>query len=479
MQVNTNNKQLSEYDVQMIKTYQHQIKNGELEISNDQNLQSLTFIPMLDINALTIYQCDNVESALMSDTVKCLKIENCNMESVDGLQLENLENLQLLYTNLINLQNIDRFRLLKELKISSKYIDLEGIQSLEHLTQLTIFESVISNIDVLKHLGKLTKLHLDSNDLVDLSVLKSLVNIEDLSISGNIRVDLTSLPYLAKLVVLNISNLDLQSVQFLDQYTQLKELKLSSNRLEDISSLQHMRQLAKLDLSVNNIKNLSIFSHLINIEYLDLSNNSEVDVEPLKCLVKLSYLNLNDCNITSISALRPLVNLKELLLTRNYNIDISSLQYFTNLTYLELAECVIYEISALRPLVKLQQLHLDENNIIDISPLENMQLSLLSLPYNKVQDFTPVNNHLNINEYCLDAQEEPTLEDLLLASQMHAIDWTTSNLRKAQKRHKETNALINPAKQKINSLLQILECNTVSFTNNVVALLQNINDVCQ
>ncbi|CAL6024080.1 Hypothetical_protein [Hexamita inflata] len=82
---------LSEYDKLMIETYQNQIQNGTLKITNNPELTDLSFVRFFDIKRLELENCKKIIPKLESKTIKELSILNNNLYSIKDFQLETLE----------------------------------------------------------------------------------------------------------------------------------------------------------------------------------------------------------------------------------------------------------------------------------------------------------------------------------------------------------------------------------------------------
>ncbi|CAL6009415.1 leucine-rich_repeat domain-containing protein [Hexamita inflata] len=202
---------LSEYDKQMIETYQIQIKNGILTLDNIYDLTSLEFIQLLNIHTLELGYCDNIIPKLESKTITQLHIRNCQIQSVKNFQLDNLEILEICHLDMNDLfesktivQEIVMFQKLKELYLTGWDIDISSF-------------SLMSN---------LTKLALNYCELGGIAVLSLLVNLEELCIDQK-EVDIISLQHLTKLTKLSLRHCNLDNIYALRLLTKLEVLDIS------------------------------------------------------------------------------------------------------------------------------------------------------------------------------------------------------------------------------------------------------------
>lgn len=153
---------------------------------------------------------------------------------------------------------------------NSKIKSLNGIEKLQNISYLDLFDCDLKDISSIGSLTRMNNLCLMKNQIVDISDLKKLLCLNIVILSYN--------------QICNISSLkDLSG---------LRELNLSNNQIEDISPLREIKSIEYLDLESNNIVDISVLSNLSKLKYLNLSDNNIVNILPIKNLNSLEFLDL-------------------------------------------------------------------------------------------------------------------------------------------------------------------------------------------
>ncbi|CAL6093338.1 Conserved_hypothetical protein [Hexamita inflata] len=313
---NTPNKR---YDTKMTRKYKLKIKDGNLYIGNAfqgaPDVTNLQFLEKFDILTLNIHISNGMIVQLRNNMIKELTMLNFMDDeslhrklnlNVDDLELENLEVLVLLGNNLDNDQlfNLVKFKKLRNLIVSGNNVDLTHIHSVISLTNLTMRQCEMKNIDQ----------------------IVQLVNLQVLDVSSNL----------------------LQNIDSLSLLVNLQELYISDNEQLDIAPLSSLVGLVQLDLSYCGLSQVCALKPLINLRSLNLSYCSNINITGLQYLKGLTYLNLNNCDLVSICVLRPLQNLETLNIESNKIVYLGThLNQMKNLQQLG-AECnLISDFSSL------------------------------------------------------------------------------------------------------------------------------------
>lgn len=255
------------------------------------------------------------------------------------------------------------------------------------------------------------RLNLSSTGISNLEGIQHLENLKELLLWDNNIHDVTPLSYLLNLLWLDIGGNEIEDISPLTNLTNLQLLNADNNRIQDISPINLMVQLLSLDLSENLIKFLGFnqgvsiqssqpsnpFNKLTKLETLNLSNNQIDDVSNLSGLVNLRHLNLNENKVNDISDLNQLRSLQELSIAYNQLEDISVLSMFPDLIHLDLSYNQISDISSFHNLTQLKQAAMYNNRIENISPLSNLDnLTVLMLSDNDISLSEPLSQLNNL-----------------------------------------------------------------------------------
>jgi len=269
--------------------------------------------------------------------------------------------------------------------------NLEGMQYLANLIQLTLNHSQISDLAPLAGLNNLTNLNLWNNQVSDLAPLAELTSLESLSLGVNPISDLAPLAGLNNLTNLNLWANQISNLTPLTGLYNLESLDLSSNPISDLTPLMGLHNLESLSLVYNQISDFTPLTGLANLESLFLQNNQISDLTPLTGLNSLTRLSLWNNQISDLAPLAGLSNLEWLFLANNQISDLSPLAGLINLTWLSLSVNQISDLTSLTGLTKLTDLDLDINQISDITPLSELtNLEMLALGNNQIYDFSPL-----------------------------------------------------------------------------------------
>ena len=220
------------------------------------------------------------------DYAKVTKLDLSNNQLRDLTALENLSQLEELSVSVNGLSNLMPLDKLLQLKALALHGYLFGNQftpttlptGLDNLTQLKVLSINVA--------------------LTDLESLEKLTQLEQLSLSlGNNG--LTGLPKglekLTQLKVLVLNSNELADVKGLDKLTELTTLVLMGNQLTDVRGLGKLTKLTTLILNGNRLAQLPKgLANLKQLEYLDLRLNEITDVSDLKKLSTLTELQLSD-----------------------------------------------------------------------------------------------------------------------------------------------------------------------------------------
>lgn len=217
---------------------------------------------------------------------------------------------------------------------------------LVNLTQLTIHEHDLDNLEFLSSLQKLSKLSLAGSriDAADLTVIAALPALEELDLSG----------------------CSLSTIDYLANAPKLKVLELSNNTIRNLDALNTIPGLKALYLNHNAVNSLDVLSALTELEELKISYNDVSSLNPLNACSKLTLLEADHNNISVLDGVYSLSQLKTLSVDYNSISDMQYLAANTALTNLSIASNKITNIHALSALNNLEILDFSGNQVEDL-----------------------------------------------------------------------------------------------------------------
>ncbi|NFB58150.1 DUF5050 domain-containing protein [Clostridium botulinum] len=286
---------------------------------------------------------------------------NLNETNVTTLQvIEKFQYIERLYVSGTKINTVPQLSSLLELDLSNCNInDISFINYLHNLTYLNVGKlkyksNILGNISFVSSLEKLEYLSIANTDVVNIDVLKNLINLRKLDITGCAQINTQ--------VLNHVEIIGNEIVNFGDKVLEREIRELINNYSEPIYKRQ-LSSITKLELSGRGIVDLQGLESMENLTYLDLSNNEISNIDSIKKLVNLKKLVLHKNKIGSIKSIESLKYLEELDLSNNLIGDITALGGLSQLTRLDLSRNGIVSINSLGSLINLQYLSLYENKI--------------------------------------------------------------------------------------------------------------------
>ena len=142
----------------------------------------------------------------------------------------------------------------------------------------------------------------------------------------------------------------------------VKVLFLKDSQISDLTPFSDLNNLEELHLNQNLISDLNPIRNLKNLQRLSLKNNRVVDISPIKGLTKLYAFHVSNDNLTSEgSRVRDLSALKELNLLRNLGLannhyikDLKPLSGLPALERIDLSGNTVSDIDLLKHFINLK-----------------------------------------------------------------------------------------------------------------------------
>lgn len=208
----------------------------------------------LPFNTLIINNCkiESIENLKINGTVKKMIIIDSDIKNVKKLENMNIENL-----SIINTRNVD-------------------------IDEILIFK-------------KLVELTYKSNIIEFIPNFESLEDLKILNLSDNKIKDLTNIGMIKNLCSLDLSHNDIENIDILEKYDKIKYLYLNNNKIKNIYSLHNNSNMKFLNISNNNIENIDFIYNFESLEILNITNNPIIY---LPDLMKFKYLDFENLKVS-------------------------------------------------------------------------------------------------------------------------------------------------------------------------------------
>ncbi|CAL6082699.1 Phosphatase_1 regulatory subunit [Hexamita inflata] len=413
-----NQKQQSIYYSSMILRYKTSVFNDSLEISNDNELQSIYFSDLLKAtNALKVSSCPNVSFDPHSALVQHLIVQNCKLDNI--LNLEQM-------TQLVSLDlSGNELRYVLEL---GELVNLKTLILKDN--KIARIENWIQNLTAIQHID------MQNNKLILVKQLLELPLLKTVLLQGNMIRDIEFLKRHRKY---NITWIQPQNIPTTKDY----EYHIGDNRddqmvLELIQQIDLERySLQKADMYQDSIQEeeltLNNDPSLYDLGFLDpqnefLQKNTKIltikfcsEVQTLNTPNILIKLTINNCELVTVKGLEKVINLTHLDLSSNQLTEISVLQTLFSLEQLVLNNNKIIRIDCLGKLVNLKNFEMKNNKLFNANVSKFWKnITKLFVNDNFINDFTELFNHDNYNPLWISPQKIPGIEDVKKYLQVEA-----------------------------------------------------------
>ncbi len=257
------------------------------------------------------------------------------------------------------------------------------------------------------------------NNISEIEGLESLTNLQELTLSENKITEIKGLEALTNLIILTLSENKISEIKGLESLTKLQEISLNMNKISEIKGLEALKNLQKLNLEWNQITEIKGLESLIKLQEISLDENQITEIKGLESLIKLRDLSLDENQITEIKGLESLIKLRDLYLDENQITEIKGLESLINLQDLYLDGNQITEIKGLEPLTNLIMLFLSENKISEIKGLESLiRLQTLFLDGNQITEIKDLESLTNLQVLRLDGNQITEIKGLMALSKL-------------------------------------------------------------
>ena len=254
---------------------------------------------------------------------------------------------------------------------------IDSLQPLARLTILNLSHNPIHTLAPLEQLKKLQTLNLNNcsscKHTIDIQPLQELLHLQQVSLYNNRLEDISALAKLTTLTVLDLGRNKLSNIVSLQHLHRLTELQLNSNELHDVTPLRRLIHLHELNLNHNGIRTIQPLVDLVELRTLDLDFNQigwQGNLTALQGMVELRHLRMGHNEIDSIAPVAGLFKLTEVHFYNNGVVDVGSLSSLTSLTVLDMGRNRIHDLNPCKNLLALNFLGLKYMlQISNLSPL--------------------------------------------------------------------------------------------------------------
>ncbi|KAF4677945.1 WD repeat-containing protein 4 [Perkinsus chesapeaki] len=265
---------------------------------------------------------------------------------------EDQEEIDVSYLRVAKLENLEKCRKLKSLKLIANEIrKLEGLDGCTELEHLELYQNQIKVMENINHLVHLRVLDLSFNKIREIQGISNLKNLEKLYLANNKISSMDSIPYLPNLTLLELGSNKIRKIENLHNLPKLQELWIGRNKIESLAcdevpeslrivsmssnrvtewtvpegmhSVLESKAIEQLHLAHNQMPSLPADSHILTdlprLWELDLAGNVMTAIPPLP--TSIAELWMNDNSVEGLSsvceALKKLPNLATVYLERN------------------------------------------------------------------------------------------------------------------------------------------------------------------
>lgn len=331
---------------QVIDTYIRQL----IAVDEDDTL----YTNMLwDITSFTVPEgAMNLQDVAKIPYLKELTVQNYTFDSVDFLaSLSNLENLSLTGCRFPakELEIIAGLPNLKKLTMNDCGLStLSGLENAQGLTDLSIRENTVRNLEPLSTLVNLENLDLSQNALTNLNALSGLIKLKTLDVSYNVLSTLSPIASCQELTTLLANNNKISILDALQHLTRLEKLHLQKNALSDLTALGACTNLVELDISNNNVTAIAALKTLINLELFDFSNNKVTSLPAWPDGCKLRSIDGSYNQVESLAPLKNMHSLTHVLMDYNALTSVDDIANCFNLVQVNVYGNKIENVDALK-----------------------------------------------------------------------------------------------------------------------------------
>ncbi|POS85978.1 hypothetical protein EPUL_001915 [Erysiphe pulchra] len=253
-------------------------------------------------------------------------------------------------------------------------LDLLDEYSLD-TTEIDCVHSRVSSITSLRleRFKKVAHLCLRQNSITEIEGLSCLAStLTELDLYDNLISHIRHLDDLTNLTSLDLSFNKIKHIKNVSCLTSLTDLFFVQNRISRIENLSGLTKLRNLELAANRIRKIEGIDTLIGLEELWLGKNKITEIECLDTLQSLKILSIQSNRITNISGLAQQKNLEELYISHNALENLSGLESCSSLRILDISNNKVASLQGLERLLQIQELWASYNKLDNFKEVESV-----------------------------------------------------------------------------------------------------------
>jgi protein phosphatase 1 regulatory subunit 7 len=235
---------------------------------------------------------------------------------------------------------------------------MEGLESLQSLEKLELYDNVIEKFDQLEYLPQLLVLDISFNSIKDMSPVRVCRHLKELYIAQNKLKEIQGLEDMKSLRILDLGANRIRSMDGIQGLVSLESLWLGKNKIEEIAHVGGLPILRQLDVQSNRLRSLGDdLGRSQSLQELYLAHNAITSTIGLPLRAPLTTIDLSYNKTKEIDSLASSVSLEELWMSGSM---------------VEMLE----ELLVLKSLSKLTCLYLEHSPVAKIADYRNQIKSM-------------------------------------------------------------------------------------------------------
>ncbi|MEZ4964706.1 MAG: hypothetical protein R2791_05640 [Saprospiraceae bacterium] len=164
--------------------------------------------------------------------------------------------------------------------------DLNPIDKLSKLQSLSVYNTQVNDLSPIALLNKLHSLDVASTQINDLGPISRLSNLQYLDIHATKVSNLIPISTLGKLHSLNVMHTQINNLEPIAPLSKLRSLRVSGTQVNDLRPIAFLSKLQLLEVYKTKVSDLRPIALLNKLQLLDISQTRISDLRPILPLIK-------------------------------------------------------------------------------------------------------------------------------------------------------------------------------------------------